>query len=173
MKRLHAGALTAGLVLFFATYGQFAQAQIVTCDLCRYCDFFVVIHNAFNFFALQITAPLATLMFILGGLILMFGGSNPQLLTRAKTILKTTIIGVLIVLFSWVIVNTTINIVTGGNSVVGGGGIAPWNSPQCGSSGIPQCPTPQCQFCKNDCLHSWSSGDESCAEQCDSICSVC
>ena len=134
-----AGFLLIGVLFAGGAYADHGGTHIVTCSgigdaahaACNFCDIFVVIHNIFNFLALIIAPLLVIVMFIVGGLILMFGGGSSTLLERGKSIIKGTLIGLVIILISWVVINTTINLLTGSDAVPEGFPW-PWHSPSCG-----------------------------------------
>lgn len=130
--------IVLGMLLFLVPLAP-AFAQLVSCGgieqadgACAFCDIFATIAGFFNFLVIQVTAPLATLTIIIGGLIMMFGGSSPALLGRAKAVLKGTFIGIAIVLLAWIIVNTTINVLT--NTSTPDGFPWPWHTPNCPTS---------------------------------------
>ena len=129
--------VVAGFLLIGALPAQAQFTPIVQCGnigeaigACTFCDIFLVIHRIFNFLALTIAPLLVIVMFIAGGLILMFGGGSSTLLERGKSIIKGTLIGLVIVLISWVIINSTINILAGTDTPEGFPW--PWHSPACG-----------------------------------------
>ncbi|MFC1640783.1 hypothetical protein ACFL2D_01895 [Patescibacteria group bacterium] len=66
-------------------------------------------------YALGITFILATLSLIIGGFLYITAGTNPKFVERAKTIISTSIIGLIIVILSYVIV-ATVNMVIGGGT---------------------------------------------------------
>lgn len=104
---------------------------------CNFCDIFVLLHNIFWFITINLAAPLSVLLFMIGAFILMFSGANEGWKTRAKSILRGTLIGVIIVLLSWVIVNTTINVIAGSTTGQPQGFPWPWNAPQCKLAYVP------------------------------------
>jgi len=61
------------------------------------CDLFSLSRNVIDF-ALVIMIPIATLLFIIGGLMIIFGGANQGMLGKGKTIFWNTFIGLLILL---------------------------------------------------------------------------
>lgn len=134
-------AVVVGMMVFTAD----AAAQIVPCQgelstdpltgepeiigLCKFCDIFLLINNIFDFLALVITPTLAVVAFLVGGLTIMFGGASTKARSTGKRIVTYTIIGVVVVLISWVLVNTTINILTGTDEPAGFPW--PWHDPAC------------------------------------------
>jgi hypothetical protein len=117
--RHYLSLIVAGFLLIGFLSAPIAQgAGLVPCtgDQANPCTFpciFTLIHNIFNFLVLEITPALSVVAFIVGGVLLMFAGANEQLRARGKRTLSLTLLGVTIVLLSWVIVNTTINVLAG------------------------------------------------------------
>ena len=75
------------------------------CDLCK---FLQLISGLIFFLVKNIMPPLAGLLFLIGGIMMVIAGGSEERLKKGKDILKSTAIGVLIVLASWAIVNTLI-----------------------------------------------------------------
>ena len=96
---------------------------------CNICDFVVLFKNLFDFLVLQVTLPLATVMFILGGVYFLVSGANPQWRVNAKNIIRAAVVGILIVLFAWTIVAEVILFLAGTSQP--SGFPWPWNDPQC------------------------------------------
>ena len=71
-------------------------------------DFFRLVAAIINFIIFCLVPPIAVLMLIIGGLVFLFAGGNPQTASLGKTILITTIIGLAIVYGSWIIIDTII-----------------------------------------------------------------
>ncbi|PJE57994.1 MAG: hypothetical protein COU81_03145 [Candidatus Portnoybacteria bacterium CG10_big_fil_rev_8_21_14_0_10_36_7] len=85
---------------------------------CNACYVFVMFKNVFDFIAFTLTPPAALLMFVVGGIFYVLGGSGAgsgkegnSLLTKAKSIFWSAVIGVVIVYTSWLIVDTIILII--------------------------------------------------------------
>lgn len=76
---------------------------------CTTCHAFQLVHNVIQFGFLFILLPATAIAFLIGGVLMLTAGGNETQVTRAKSILWNTIIGILIVFASWVIVNTIIN----------------------------------------------------------------
>lgn len=73
---------------------------------CGFCDFFKLFHNIINFLLLRIAPIIATLMLVIGGLFLLVARGNPELFSKAKSIITATIIGLVIMFVAWIFLNT-------------------------------------------------------------------
>lgn len=74
---------------------------------CEVCDFFRLFINLANWGYLYIGSA-ALLFFIIGGMFLVTGGSKPDRLNKGKQIVTSSIVGMIIVLCSWLIINFVI-----------------------------------------------------------------
>lgn len=85
------------------------------CDFCDFVQLFVGLAN----WGYTILGTAALLFFIYGGIMLLISGGmmgseqNPGRLIKAKKILNGTIVGIILILSSWLIVNTIIGALTG------------------------------------------------------------
>ncbi len=96
--------------LFFVAWPAYA-AGLVTCTRpgdCTPCLFLQMISNIIRFFVVDITAPLAGLLFLIGGIMMVSAGGNQSRYEKGKEIFKYAVLGVFIILASWAIVNTLI-----------------------------------------------------------------
>ena len=98
------------------------QAGVVPCGLsqddpdqegdqthpCGFCDFFVMINGIVKFVIIGIVPAVATLMLVIGGVMFFFGGAKPDMLTQAKGVMTSVVIGLVIIFSAWVIVNTVL-----------------------------------------------------------------
>jgi hypothetical protein len=75
---------------------------------CTRCDLFKLLRNIVDFLLIGLMPPVAILLFIVGGLMIILGGANPGMISRGKSIFWSTFIGVLIILSAWLITNTLI-----------------------------------------------------------------
>ena len=111
MKRVF---LISFLLLLLTPYFISAAGPLVPCGPgtdkpdCQFCDFFVLINNVLKF-ALEIIGFVAVVMAIVGGIFFFFAGANPDALRQAKRIILSVVIGVVIILSSWAVVNTIFN----------------------------------------------------------------
>jgi len=77
-------------------------------------DFMQLLVNVFQLM-LGVLGSLSLLFFVYGGFVWILSRGNTQMIEKGKSILIGSIIGLSLVLGSWVIVNLVINILTGGN----------------------------------------------------------
>ena len=144
-------------VLLWAAFPFSASAQgLVPCGTsanptpCQPCHIFALIQNILNFLWWYISIPIATLMLAYGGFLLMLpslGSGSPPMLAKGRKILKNTVIGVLIIFFAWLFVDTIIKVIAGQGLASGTpaliprrlglspGNLGPWNEVECSSTG--------------------------------------
>lgn len=82
--------------------------QTVDCQLCH---FFVLFDNIIDFLLFKIVPPLAALLIAIGGFMYIFAyvggaGGGPKMISQAKGLFTTIVIGLLIIYGAWLIVNT-------------------------------------------------------------------
>ncbi|MCH8741362.1 hypothetical protein IH779_00400 [Patescibacteria group bacterium] len=76
-----------------------------TCP-CQLCHFFVMMDRILDFIFLILVPTVAVLMLVIGGIMFFFAGGSPQRLESAKSIITSTITGLVIIFTAWVIINT-------------------------------------------------------------------
>lgn len=96
------------------------------------CDLIGTIVNIIYFAISLCFFIIAPILFITGGIMIMVAGANPEMLSKGKTTLKSTTIGVLIVLCSYLIVATFVGVLQTSNYIQGFGGSS--SSINCSSS---------------------------------------
>jgi FtsH-binding integral membrane protein len=78
--------------------------------VCTLCDLFVMISRIVNFILFRIVPALAALMIALGGIMYVIAfvspSGGPEMLNKAKSVLKAVFFGLLIAYGAWLIVNT-------------------------------------------------------------------
>ncbi len=89
------------------------QAALVPCGgpsqpACTVCHLFALLGNITNFILKDVMPPLAGLFFLVGGIMMVAAGGSEERYKKGKTILVNTLIGVVIVLAAWVVINTLI-----------------------------------------------------------------
>jgi len=112
MKLMRKAFLLFFLFLFLLPEASLAicEGPIVPCggpgDPCRLCDLFVLFNNIIDFIITCLTPIAASLMLVVGGVYLLMAGGSPAQTSQAKSIITAAVIGLVIVLTSWVFVNT-------------------------------------------------------------------
>lgn len=101
------------LFVFFLITTQVQAAGLVPCggtgeQACSFCDLSKLIGNVFNY-AIKIVIVVATLMLVIGGGMLFFAGADPGMLTKAKSLIKSTVIGLVIIFAAFMIVGVILN----------------------------------------------------------------
>jgi len=91
----------------------YAQEPFVQCGnagqaMCTTCNLFQTVHRMVNFSFQFLLLPLIAVAFIIGGIIIFTSGGSETRLTRGKSILWNTFLGLIIAFSSWVIVDTII-----------------------------------------------------------------
>ncbi|MEK7124608.1 MAG: hypothetical protein AAB877_02940 [Patescibacteria group bacterium] len=91
--------------------------QLPSCP-CGLSDLFEMILRIFNFLVLDIATPLAGLMIIIGGVLLIISGGgrpsipgapgSPTLANKGKDIIKWTVIGIVLIWSSYIIVDVVL-----------------------------------------------------------------
>lgn len=98
---------------------------------CTLCDLGVLVINLTNFLMKTVAVPAVGLLVVIGGIMLLISGPSEERLKLGKTIITRAVVGAIIVLFAWVIVATTIKLLTGGTSLLRNKPL-PWNQlPAC------------------------------------------
>jgi hypothetical protein len=73
---------------------------------CQICHLFVMLDTIIDFALFYIVFPVTTLLIVISGGMYMFSIGNPEHINKAKSILSSVIIGLVIIFSSWLIVNT-------------------------------------------------------------------
>jgi len=98
-------------VMFLFPFAPEAQAQIVQCGgraqaACTFCDFFVLIYNVIQFALFTLGPVLVALMIMIGGFYILTGAGNPAQVQKGKNTVTWAILGYVLMMASWMIVNT-------------------------------------------------------------------
>jgi len=98
------------LASFFLAIPVSQAAGLVPCNgpNCTVCHLFKLVVNVTEFLFKQIALPLAGLMFLVGGIMMMLAGGSETRFKNGKEILINTLFGLVIVLAAFAIVNTII-----------------------------------------------------------------
>lgn len=123
--------------LFVATATAQAQGmptELVTCGdrgqaMCNVCNLVGLAQNVLNFFVFFSTL-VAALLFVNAGVLYLFSPSNPGNVSKAHRIFTNTLVGMLIILTSWLVVGTVMTNLYGQEGTWG-----PWNRILCAPGG--------------------------------------
>lgn len=97
-----------------------------TCNVegpCTFCDGMKVIFNIVETLVF-VVIPLAVLVIVYGGIRLVTASGSEENVKKGKDAITNAVIGVVIALAAWVVINETLHILTGNISF-------PWNELQC------------------------------------------
>ena len=110
MKRIF---LAIAALFLLAAVGP-VQAGVVPCgepgNPCQLCDVFVMIDNILDFILIKMVPVIAVLMLVVGGIMFFFAGADPGMLTKAKSLITSTIIGLVIIFAAFLIVGTVLSV---------------------------------------------------------------
>lgn len=117
------GQIVAGafvVVLFFATPDISAAQQLVpvACNdqqTCGTCEFVQLINNVIRFF-ITFASIAATLMILYGGFKLVTSGGDVSAKTTAKSIITNVLIGYVLILAAFLVINTILGVLLPGDS---------------------------------------------------------
>jgi len=121
MRRLFISAVFIVTIFILLYSTAFAQLlPLVKCGTgttanCTTCNFFELIFRIYDYAFKFLMLPVVVVAFLIGGLLLLTSAGSETKLARGKSILWNTVIGVLIAFTAWVIVNTIIVTLAGGN----------------------------------------------------------
>ncbi len=132
--KLAAAVIVAGFIAGSPALLAAAEGGIVpqACRLgdpgpCTICHLAVLVINFTNFLMKIIAFPAAALLVAIGGLTLLISGASENLRTLGKTILTNTVIGLIIVMIAWLLVDTAIKTLVGESSSNFFGTFGPWH----------------------------------------------
>lgn len=84
------------------------------CGECEIVDFLKLFQNLYEF-GLQLAVPLGIFFLIVGGIFLLTASGRSSQIESGKTIIRQSITGLVIILVSWIIVDTGVYLITGSN----------------------------------------------------------
>jgi len=121
MRRVLLPLIIIGILLAPAAASAVSWFPIVPCGstgqaTCTSCDLFKTFKNVIDLVLYGITGPIAAFMIVWAGGMMLLGGANPKLYSQGTTMLKNTLIGVTIILLSWLATNTLIKTLATGNA---------------------------------------------------------
>ena len=78
---------------------------------CTICHVFVMLDGIARFILVKIVPPIATLIFIFGGVSYYQAGENPEKTRFAKKVITTAVIGMVLIYGAWLFINTILTMV--------------------------------------------------------------
>jgi len=96
---------------------------------CGFCEFAQMLQNIVNFLTLDLAIPLSTIAIVVGGFLWIFSGGNEERIKKGKDAIKGGVIGLVVTLSAWVLINFFLNMITGGKltEILG----HPWHKIEC------------------------------------------
>lgn len=110
-----------------------SEAALVPCgtstnpDPCNFCDFLRLGKNIIDFL-MYIIFPIATVMIIWGGIIIMTSRESPEQVKRGRGVITAAVVGLLIALLSWIILDTIFKVISPRFEAAS---LGPWNQLKC------------------------------------------
>ncbi len=125
MNRTRVLLLLSTLIFLTSTAIVYAAGGVVPCDGpdCRACDIITLGQNLLTWF-IGIMAAIIALMFAWGGMEMVMSAGNASMVSSGREKMSNAVIGLIIVLSAWLIVNTVILVISGGN-------LSNWGQIQC------------------------------------------
>jgi len=109
-------SVEGGLVPCGRVTDDFSTPGIDESQPCGFCHSFQLVHNIINVFLFPFVPAIGGLLLVIGGFSFFVGGGNPATVSRGKTIIVGTVIGLVIVYSAWLVINTALDFI----------GIASW-----------------------------------------------
>ena len=81
------------------------EIEGVTC-VCTLCHFFILFERIIEFVLFEMVPIIAVMMLVIGGIYFFGAGGSPQMMTTGKSIISSTIFGLIIIFSSWIIINS-------------------------------------------------------------------
>ena len=101
--------------LFSKTYA--AETSLVPCNGldCTFCHLLTLAKNVINFSLYYIAVPLVVIFIIYGGFVILTAGDKPEKVSDGRKIITSAIIGLLIALLAWLLIDTILQVIAGNN----------------------------------------------------------
>ncbi len=106
--------------LFFISVAQGAQVDegLVPCGpgtsktVCQWTDLYVLFKKIIDFAIYNLVFPISAVMIVVGGIFIMTAGDSSSRVTTGKEIITAAVVGLLIALLSWLIIDTIMKMIT-------------------------------------------------------------
>jgi len=87
---------------------------LIPCDNveveCNFSTLMILVNTVISFIFLKLVIPIAAIMFFYAGFLMVTSGGSTESRTKAKSIFKSTVFGLIFAAASWLIVRTILNI---------------------------------------------------------------
>src|SRR3989344_1577846 len=103
--------LVANLIACTPKFDGIGGEKII--EQCGLCELFATAQNVIDFM-FKIAIPLGVVAIIIGGFLILTAGDSEKRLTQGKDALKASIIGIIITLSSWMILNSFMAVIITG-----------------------------------------------------------
>jgi len=99
-------------------YAGVHTGPIVPCtDNCNLCHFWQLGSNIINFISFNLAIPIAVLLFVVAGIIFIVSGGDENRITLAKKIFTNVVFGLIIIMSSWLLIDTLFKTIADGNLI--------------------------------------------------------
>ncbi len=120
------------LIFTFSTLNFADAAGLVPCGgstepACSWCSLMQLFKNIIDFM-LYLIFPLAAVMIVVGGFNIMTAAGSPAKISKGREIITAAVVGLLIALFSYFIIDTIVKVIAVGWE---NAGLGPWNQLNC------------------------------------------
>jgi hypothetical protein len=93
--------------------GKIDEAEV---EECHFWHLALIAKNIINFLIYAIAAPIAAVMFLYAGFLMLTNAGNEEKITRAKHIFGTVFVGIVIALAAWLIITFILDFFVGGTA---------------------------------------------------------
>lgn len=94
---------------------------------CTYCDLLQLFKGVIDFL-MYVIFPIATIMIIWGGIVIMTARESPEQVKRGRAIITAAVTGILIALLSWLILDTIFKVIAPNFEAAS---LGPWQQLKC------------------------------------------
>lgn len=98
---------------------------------CEVCDFFAMAKRVIDFIVLRFVPPVAVLFFVVGGIVLYTSGGSESRVAWARKVLFGVVIGLLVIYGAWMLIDSTLLMVSDSFTPQPPGFPWPWNEITC------------------------------------------
>lgn len=102
---------------FFSKIAYAAETGLVPCNglQCNFCHLLTLAENVIDFGLYYIAVPLVVIFTIYGGFVILTAGDKPEKVSDGRKIITSAVIGLLIALLAWLLIDTILQVIAGNN----------------------------------------------------------